>query len=205
MTAPQAYPLSWPAHRPRTEASRRKTGQFKSTRQAFTIALAADRVEEQIDLFGAKQLIISTNVPPTLSGRPRSGQGAPADPGVALYFQKGGEPITLACDTYTKVEQNLAALAAHIEAVRKIERYGVQTAKEILRAFSALPPPSKQRPARKAWEVLGVARTASASEVRAAYRKLSARAHPDAGGDRAEWDEISSAYEDMMFLLGEKV
>jgi hypothetical protein len=49
--------------------------------------------------------------------------------------------MVLACDAYTKVEQNIAAIAAHVEALRAIERYKVQTGAEILRAFTALPSP----------------------------------------------------------------
>lgn len=51
------------------------------------------------------------------------------------------------------------------------------------------------KPKRQWWEVLGVAETASLAVVSAVYRELAKKAHPDAGGDRAAWDELVEAYE----------
>lgn len=42
---------------------------------------------------------------------------------------------------------------------------------------------------------LGVHPDATPAQIKAAYRKLSKVHHPDSGGDRAEWDRISHAYE----------
>jgi len=42
---------------------------------------------------------------------------------------------------------------------------------------------------------LGVDRTATSAQIKAAYRKLAKKAHPDAGGDRRVWDRILHAYE----------
>ena len=45
------------------------------------------------------------------------------------------------------------------------------------------------------WKVLGVDRAASIDEIGKAYRNLARTAHPNAGGQRAEWDRLSAAYD----------
>ena len=47
---------------------------------------------------------------------------------------------------------------------------------------------------RNYYDVLGVKRNASEDEIRAAFRKLAAKYHPDAGGDEEKFKEISEAY-----------
>ena len=45
------------------------------------------------------------------------------------------------------------------------------------------------------YKTLGVPRTASADEIKKAFRKLARKYHPDAGGDEAKFKEINEAYE----------
>ncbi len=45
------------------------------------------------------------------------------------------------------------------------------------------------------YKTLGVARNASASEIKKAFRNLARTHHPDAGGDEAKFKEINEAYE----------
>lgn len=45
------------------------------------------------------------------------------------------------------------------------------------------------------YKTLGVSRTATAEEIKKAYRKLARKHHPDAGGDEAKFKEINEAYE----------
>jgi curved DNA-binding protein len=45
------------------------------------------------------------------------------------------------------------------------------------------------------YKTLGVPRSATASEIKKAYRKLAREHHPDAGGDESKFKEINEAYE----------
>lgn len=206
MTA--AYPLSWPAGRPRTPLHRRKTAAFGTrgrsatgTKQALTVAEALARLQLQLDNLGARLPVISTNVETRLDGLPRSGAREPTDPGACLYFQLGGKPHAMPCDTYTKVADNIAAIAAHIEATRAIERHGVATVAEMFAGFAALPAPGATRP----WTVVfGVNDRAgiTPSVIEAAYRELAKRAHPDAGGSHEKMAELNAARDAALKEIG---
>jgi DnaJ-class molecular chaperone len=44
------------------------------------------------------------------------------------------------------------------------------------------------------YTILGVAKTASADEIKRAYRRLASQHHPDKGGDKERFQEIEAAY-----------
>ncbi|AKU43478.1 molecular chaperone [Caulobacter phage Sansa] len=199
--APQRFPLAWPTHKPRTKNRQAGKFRYKDGRGwmvDLTTAMAMERLDREINLLGAQLPILSSNIELKMDGRPRSGTD-PADPGVALYFQLKGKPHTMACDTYNNVAQNIAALAAHIESTRAIERYGVATAAEVLQAFTALPPPiNMPAPSRPWWEVFGVIRTqVGPDDIQALYRAKAKQA----AGDEERLKELNLAKDDALAQL----
>lgn len=194
-----AFPLQWPSGRPRTAPAKRRRGKFSTSTDSgrgwrdskpLTVADARGRLQRELARIGARLPVISSNVELRLDGAPRSGRPEPEDPGVAVYFQLAGRPHCMPCDTYGRVADNIAAVAAHIKATRAIERHGVATVSEMFAGFMALPPPSAVRP----WHaVLGVAPTAGRDEIEAAYRRLARERHPDAGGSDAMMSELNVA------------
>lgn len=47
------------------------------------------------------------------------------------------------------------------------------------------------------YETLGISQSSSTDEVRAAYRKLASKHHPDKGGDAEKFKEVQRAYDDI--------
>lgn len=179
----QAYPLQWPQGRPRKTVAQRGYAAFgrrdgNGSLQRLTIAAARERLQGEIERLGVFTAVLSTNVELRLDGQPRSNRPEPEDPGVALYFTLGRKPHVMACDTYHRVADNIAALAAHIEATRKIERLGVATAAEMFAGFEALPAPGST----PWWQILGVAETATVEQIEGVYRALARQRHPDRPG-----------------------
>jgi hypothetical protein len=88
-------------------------------------------------------------------GLPLSKQREPEDPGVAVYWKTDGKSLVIAADCYTKIADNLAAVAATLDAMRAIERHGGAAILErAFTGFTALPAPmTGQKPWR---DVLGV-------------------------------------------------
>lgn len=222
MSAPvQAYPLAWPAGWKRTPAQQRRSGNFaKGERQysndgqrswqgytAISVADAIARVLAELGRMriGREDIVISTNLRTRLDGLPRSDQRAPEDPGAAVYWEtKTGERRCMAVDRYERVEHNLAAIAATLEALRAIERHGgAAILDRAFTGFTALPPPvAAQRPWR---QVFGFAEDEEVSPLRleGAYRTARGEAHPDRpGGSHEAFLAVQAAYAAGMRELG---
>lgn len=214
MTAISAYPLQWPTGWRRMRAFERTTARFakkvtktstfrnsdggySSYKQSaeLSIADAVDRVRSEIARMGVHDddLVISSNLELRLDGFPRSKQREPDDPGVAVYWRDGKETRCMAIDRYDRIADNLAAVAATLDAMRAIERHG---GAEILnRAFSGFAQLAGPMDLRQWWEVLGLDQTANGVAILTAYRRLRSTHHPDKGGDPAEFQAVELAYQ----------
>jgi hypothetical protein len=203
MSSAQRYPLSWPENWKRTPASDRTRAPFsRSTSQENVVeewrggekvsvvrrtartqplnaSDAADRLERQLEALGASDAILSTNQQLRIDGRPKSNLAEPSDPGAAVYFKLNGKPRVLACDKWLRIADNIAALAAHIDAMRRIDRYGVGTLDQAFTGYVGLPSKGQT------WRTtLGFPPDAivTKAEVDHAFRERARAAHPDADG-----------------------
>lgn len=178
----QAYPLQWPPGAPRTK--RRGTSSFGG----HTIGKATLFVLGEVRRMGGTLPVLSTNLTLRNDGLPYASQRQPDDPGVALYFQRRGKQMVFACDQWLKVEHNIYAIAKTIEALRGIERWGSSDLMErAFTGFEALPAPEQW------WQVLGLSQNASVADIKSAYRRLAADAHPDRGGSEGAMARLNNA------------
>lgn len=185
------FPLSWPTGWKRTTS--RKEARFFSAAHSIdgsrvykggkvTIAQAIDRLDKQLELLGARSPLLSTNMTIGLRGDPLSSRGEPQDPGAACYFTLAGKSRVLACDTWNRCADNIAAIAAHIDAMRRIERYGVGNLEQAFAGYDALPAPNADN--RPPWRgMLGFKpdATVTADDVRVAYRAQAKNVANDQG------------------------
>lgn len=133
------YPLEWPAGWKRAQHRSRASFSTKSSADGrLSVIQATTRLESEVERLGGRNPVLSTNVSLRLDGRPRSDE-EPRDPGAALYFVFKGKATVLACDKWDRVADNIAALAAHIDALRRVDRYGVGTIEQALAGYKALP------------------------------------------------------------------
>jgi hypothetical protein len=203
-----AYPLAWPTGWPRTDPAFFKPGRFgtKKTRpgssysrtEDITISEATARVLAELERMGISRndIVISTNVRTRLDGLPRSGDREPYDAGAAVYWEtRKGERRVMAIDQYGKVADNLAAIAATLDAMRAIERHGgAQILDRAFTGFAALPAPDTKRTWR---QVMGfdVAYRPHADDLKQRYRELASLRHPDKGGTHEAMTELNAAFE----------
>lgn len=189
------FPLQWPVGRARDQDpsySKFKPGNaYQEGQQVF----------KQLELMGATDIVISSNMQYRADGLPYTRQSV-SDTGVAVYFNHNGEEQCIPCDSWITLEENLRAIWKTIEAMRGIERWG---GKSLMNAafsgFKALPsaivtPPPTDRVKRPWWVVLGVERDADVPTIKQAYRRAQSTAHPDAGGSSYDFQEVQAAYDE---------
>lgn len=172
MSVIDAFPLQWPQGFSRTKF--RKRAAFKAS-----FAQSRDGIMHELRLLGAKLPVLSTNVPLRRDGLPYAGGSELLpDPGVAVYFTLDGKQMSLACDLWVRVSDNLRAVELTISAMRGMDRWGVSDMlNRAFSGFAALPPPSDH------WsDVLDINQHAGIDAIEEVYRAKMKRAHPDIGG-----------------------
>jgi hypothetical protein len=163
----------------------------------LSVADSIERIAYELKRFGVPddEVIISTNIRLNLSGLPYSSRGEPSDPGVAIYWKLKGRNQCMAVDRYDRVADNLAAIAATLEAMRSIERHGGGSILE--RAFIGFAQLSAaivtQRPWREVLKFTPDYRP-TVDQVQDHFRKISYDVHPDReGGSHEAMTELNAA------------
>lgn len=178
----EAYPLTWPAHRPR--AKYRDQSQFR-----VTLGKAIKDVQDEVSRLGGSVLIISSNLPLRRDGMPYANRTSVTDTGVAVYFTYKKKPRCFACDRWQAVEDNMRAISKTIEALRGIARWGTgDMIEQAFTGFTALPSFESW------WQVLGLKGPGTRDEIIEAHRRLAMAHHPDREfGDTEKMSRINRA------------
>jgi hypothetical protein len=192
-TAP--LPTTWPGK----SNGERGNSPFKSDWGA-TLSL----LERELRHLNAHDVVLAIGV---LAAHIRNDGGVRADarirePGVVLSFTSGPDRLSFPCDRFNFWQDNVRAIALALEALRKVDRYGVQSGRQY-QGFKALPGAgqssigmSTDAAALVLSALTGdppMPMTTRAGAAREAVRSARAKAHPDRGGDRLIWDDVNQA------------
>ena len=167
-----------------------------------------DLLERELRMLRATTIVLLIDVTETdirLDGKLRA-NARPLSPAVAVQFdtaRKGS--LLIGCGRYRHWQDNVRAIALGLEALRKVERYGIVRSAEQYEGWRALPEGSRVTVLTdidRAWGLIagvaGVSVDAARNDPRTAYRTALKRAHPDNGGTAARF----RAVQESALLLG---
>lgn len=133
----------------------------------------------------------------------------PSTPGVRIAFESVHGPLTYSTDRFNHWQDNVRAIALGLEALRKVDRYGITKRGEQYAGWKALPggramPPSHMT-RDMAYDVLYAAASVGPDDDRVWSDKDLARAarrgtHPDFGHPREDWDRVETALQTLGLL-----
>lgn len=192
---------TWPGTMTQQRQSSKFSARLSDTLQVLTreIYHLVDTQEQQRS---AELLIAIPASKFRLDGRPYADAKA-EHPGVIFSIDSRHGHLSYPCDTFTTWQDNLRAIALALEALRKVDRYGVTKRGEQYRGFlelEATAAPAGFATTEAAWSFLfdlvstrhvmaNIDDVSPATTVRRAQRI----AHPDHGGDAATFQRVSLA------------
>src|SRR5690349_15087060 len=107
---------------PHAETRGRKRSQFKAA-WSDTVWL----LEREVGLLGGRQAVMQIAITEDdlrLDGRIRA-NARPTHPGVVVSFESRHGPLEYATDVFDDWQDNVRAIALGLEALRKVDRYGI--------------------------------------------------------------------------------
>jgi hypothetical protein len=106
-----------------------------------------------------------------------------------------GKPVSIACDRWTRVEDNIHSLELTVNALRGIERWGSSEMLErAYQGFAALPEKAGDTDGDQAWWiVLGVDPEWPLKQMESVYKQASLIHHPDRGGTHEKQAQLNEA------------
>jgi hypothetical protein len=168
-------------------------------------------LEKELGQLGAREVVIQLELNESdirLDGMPRT-NATPKGPAVVVSFDSKHGPLRYATDTFSDWKSNLRAIALGLEALRKVERYGITKRGEQYTGWKQLGAgiemPAAQMTVEEAARFLATVEGSNnvadragvllsdAYELNYAYKLAAKRLHPDAGGSTEEFQKLQEA------------
>lgn len=177
-------------------------------------------LDRELRMLSAQDVILETahrQEDLSLSGTIRGNAREPEHPGVIISFESRFGALRYYTDMFWGWRNNLRAIALGLEALRKVERYGIATRGEQYQGYKRLPPGFRAATDgqlvmtdTRAREVIAAAAgmhksalvTAEMETIAAIYRMAAKRTHPDTAPEatveektrmRETWAELNAA------------
>ncbi len=200
---------TWPGehtrHRKRTPF-RRRAGHGPWSERGVNWSGTVELLERELKMLAAKDVLLQMAVDDRdirLDGWIRA-NASPRHPGVILTFDSKHGPLSYPCDSFKDWQSNLRAIALALEALRKVDRYGVTKRGEQYRGWKQLPPAGESTVTMTAEAAATVVATAqglypaddllrSPTTMAKAVRLASKSLHPDAGGSARDFQVLQQA------------
>jgi hypothetical protein len=175
----------WPSEQTR----RRLRSPFGSS-----LASTCETLARELRALNAKHIVVQVAVREQdfrIDGGIRANARPPEHPGVIVAFESKHGPIKFAVDKYLDWEDNLRAVALGMEALRKVDRYGVTKRGEQYTGWRAIPrttdPADSVQTREQAQEIL--------APWGGDWRQAARATHPDTGGDPDAFRRVMRAKE----------
>lgn len=144
-----------------------------------------DLLERETRMLGARQVVVELAIQESdlrLDGQPYAGT-KPRHPGVTVAFESTHGPLKYTADRFTTWMENLRAVALGLEALRKVDRYGMTSRGEQYAGWKALP----------AGDGPSAERGRELIRVHGGVREALMATHPDRGGEARDFADVQAA------------
>lgn len=144
-----------------------------------------DLLEREVRMLGARHVVVELAITESdlrNDGQPYAGT-RPDHPGVTVAFESKHGPLKYTADKFATWQENLRAIALGLEALRKVDRYGMTSRGEQYAGWKALPAGSSEQ----------VERGRDLIREHGSIRDAIMATHPDHGGDASDFDAVQAA------------
>lgn len=184
-----------------TPSGQRRRAPFSAGWSSTTLLL-----RRELDHLRAKDVVLELALREQdirLDGVPRAGAPQPDHPGVVVSFESMHGPLRYATDVFDRWQDNMRAIALGLEALRRVERYGIVKRGEQYVGWKQIEAASQSvGEAREILFAMAGWKNPSTDERNGIHdekliRRARAETHPDRQpfGDRKKWDIVEHAAE----------